>query len=103
LGLWRRVLDFVAFEQVPEGQVKLFGALRPPWVVVSGQKQGLCHVTQRLFHRLVSNLDCVPKDASANPCGKGREISLLGRLGVVPHPGVDLTLSGISGPVFPGR
>jgi hypothetical protein len=48
----------------------------------------------------VSNLDCMPKDSSANPCGKGNEVSLLGGfIVVVVNLGVDATFSGIVGPV----
>ena len=75
---WISVL--VAFQQVAEREVKLFAAIASPWVIVSCQKEGLCHVTEGFFHSLESNLARIPEDSRTHPCGKGKEIGLLGWL-----------------------
>jgi hypothetical protein len=49
----------------------------------------------------MSNLDRVPKDFSSKPCGKGKEVGLLGRSWKVSHRGADTAFSGMVGPVSP--
>jgi hypothetical protein len=68
-------------------------------VVKSGHGEGLCHVTEGFFHTLVSNLDCTPEDASANPGGKGKELRLFLNSGLFAKPRVDSTLAGVGGPI----
>jgi hypothetical protein len=66
------------------------------------QKEGLGHVTEGFFHSLVSNLDHMPKDPRYNLCGKGKEVALFRWPGLLKHPGIDLALSCVIGPIFKG-
>jgi hypothetical protein len=54
-------------------------------------------MTQRSFHRLVSNLDCIPDNARSNPGEKSQEIDLLGGLVVEAEPRVDVARADIIG------
>ena len=59
-------------------------------------------MTHGLFHRLGSNLDCMPEDPSTNPGGKCEEIGLLEGSGQISEVRVDTGLCSVVGPVGPG-
>jgi hypothetical protein len=82
--------------------LNIWTPVSPSQVVKPSQNEGLYHMVESPFHRLEANLDRVPKYASVNPDGKGSEVvGLFEGLGVVSHPGGNLTELGIDDQVGP--
>jgi hypothetical protein len=101
LGLWRRIVVLVGFQEVAERQVELFGAIASTGAVVSRQLEGLRHVKEDFFHALESNLACLAEDVSSNPGGKGKEVTDLGGFVVGSEPWAHSACAGVSHPVLP--